>query len=296
MSFNLKPYLSEKKDVVERALRDFLPSKGVFPDRLHESMHYSLFAGGKRIRPILCMAAAEACGGNDEVVMHIACALEMIHTFSLIHDDLPAMDDDSYRRGQQTNHKVFGEAIAILAGDALVTQAFLVLAQMSQGGGDPKKILEISKDIAEATGSLGMVGGQVVDLESENKKLDLESLRRLHLLKTERLITVSIVSGAKMVTDQQVKIAALEKYGKSIGLAFQVADDILDIEGGEDLGKDIGSDVEKNKATYPAVMGLQEAKGEASRLCEEALAALNGFGVEAEPLRAIARYIVERRN
>ncbi len=296
MTFNLKDYLKQKKTLVDQALLKALPAKDCFPKKVHEAMHYSLFAGGKRIRPVLCFAAAEACGGTALDVMPIACALEMIHTFSLIHDDLPAMDDDSLRRGVPTNHIVFGEAIAILAGDALHAQAFVALGQLAKSSFDAKMVLEIGADIADATGSLGMVGGQIVDLESEGKKISLDELKTLHRLKTGRLIAVSITSGAKLVCQDKKKIEALAVYGEAVGLAFQIADDILDIEGGVELGKDIGSDIANGKATYPALMGLDGAKAEAQRVCRLAIDALKMFGDEAIPLREIATYIVNRKS
>lgn len=295
MSFNLNQYFKDCQTLVNKALERSLPSKDLCPSKLHEAMCYSLLSGGKRVRPILCIAASEACGGGRQEVLPVTCALEMIHAFSLIHDDLPAMDDDDLRRGKPTSHKVFGEAIAILAGDALLSQAFVLLGRLKDSHSEPQRILEIIHDIAQATGSVGMVGGQVIDLESEGKKLDLKSLRHLHRLKTGRLITASVTSGAKMVTNNQTQFGLLENYGESVGLAFQIADDILDVEGGEELGKDIGSDADNKKATYPSVMGLEKAKKEAMVACEEALGALKNFGPEADPLRAIARFIVERK-
>ena len=294
--FDVASYFKDCQALVNQTLESTVPKKEVFPQKIHEAMRYSLFAGGKRIRPILCLAASEACGGGRREVLPVACALEMIHTFSLIHDDLPAMDNDSLRRGVPTNHTVYGDAIAILAGDALVTQAFLILGKMGSTYSKPNRLLEVIHDIAKATGSLGMVGGQVLDLEAEGKKIDIEALRKLHELKTGRLITVSITSGAKMVAESDEKIARLERYGESIGLAFQIADDILDIEGGVEIGKDIGSDVENGKATYPALLGVDESKKMARVFREEALGALKNFGPEADPLRAIADFIVERKN
>lgn len=294
MSFDLKAYLKDCQALVQQTLESSLPKKETFPLKIHEAMRYSLFAGGKRIRPILCMAASEACEGGRREVIPVACALEMIHTFSLIHDDLPAMDDDNFRRGVPTCHKVFGEAIAILAGDALVTQAFLILGRMGISHSNPTRVLEVIHDIAEATGSIGMVGGQIIDLESEKKQIDLDALRKLHELKTGKLITVSLTSGAKMVTQSYEKIAALERYGRAIGLAFQITDDILDIEGGADLGKDLGSDLENQKATYPALMGLEAAKKEAHHLKEQAITSLHEFGPRADPLRHLASYIIDR--
>lgn len=294
MPFDLKSYLKDASSRVEAALEKFMPADDAFPDTVHKSMRYSLFAGGKRIRPVLCLAGAEALGGDPATVLPVACAIEMIHTFSLIHDDLPAMDDDDFRRGKPTNHKVFGEAIAILAGDGLHAQAFIVLGQ--EKAGDPMQLLDVIRDIADATGSRGMVGGQVVDMESEGKQLTLEQLGRLHALKTGRLIAVSVTSGAKLVSKDAAKIQKLQNYGDKVGLAFQIADDILDIEGGAELGKDIGSDVANNKATYPSLMGLERAKAYGNEVVAQALAELSDFGPQAEPLRAIAKYIVERRS
>lgn len=294
MTFDLKKYLEETGKKIDQALTQYLPAKNGYPPKLMESMHYSHFAGGKRLRPVLCVAGAEACGGKAETVLSIATALEMIHTFSLIHDDLPAMDDDNLRRGHPTNHKVFGEGMAILAGDGLFAWAFTVMTREFK---HPKadRVLDIIGDIATATGPLGMVGGQAVDLMLEGTKPGLEELARLHSLKTGRLITVSVVSGAKAVCEDSEKIKALTIYGDAIGLAFQIADDILDIEGGEEIGKDVGSDVENGKATYPALLGLDGAKKEARMLIEKALAALAPFDEQADPLRALAHYIVERK-
>ncbi len=304
-AFDLQAYFRDCQSLIESALENSLPKKEVYPPKIHEAMRYSLMAGGKRIRPILCLAGSEACGGGRRAVLPVACALEMIHTFSLIHDDLPAMDDDNLRRGLPTNHKVFGEAIAILAGDGLVAQAFVVLGQMGNTCDNPQKLLEVIRDIALATGSVGMVGGQVVDMESagstthgstpQGKKIDLKTLQQLHRLKTGCLITASVVSGAKLATSSVEKIISLERYGESIGLAFQIADDILDIEGGAEIGKDIGSDVDNNKSTYPALLGLDGAKQAAQNCKNEALGALRDFGPEADPLRAIAEYIVDRK-
>lgn len=301
MTFDLDHYFKECQALVNEALDSHLPKKEAHPVRVHEAMRYSIFAGGKRIRPVLCMAASEACGGGRREVLSVACALEMIHTFSLIHDDLPAMDDDNLRRGVPTNHKVFGEATAILAGDALLSQAFLVLGKLKDSMRDPRRVLEIIHHIAGATGSLGMVGGQVLDMEAQGKEIDLPALRRLHQMKTGRLITASVVSGALMAgaSDQMLsagaRLAAIESYGEAVGLAFQIADDILDIVGGSDLGKDIGSDVENKKATYPSVMGLEGAGKAAQIAKEEALGSLGNFGGEADALRALAEFIVERK-
>lgn len=295
MSIDLQCYIAECQQLIEQALDDALPSKIVFPPKIHEAMRYSLFARGKKIRPILCLAGSEACGGGRREVLPVACALEMIHTFSLIHDDLPAMDNDNLRRGVPTSHKEFGEALAILAGDALLSQAFVLLGKLKDSHPEPIRVLEIIQDIAEASGSLGMVGGQVLDIEAEGEKIDLKALRKLHQLKTGRLIAVSVTSGAKIVTKDIEKLAALERYGEAVGLAFQIADDILDIEGGSELGKDIGSDMENHKATYPSLLGLEEARKAAHTAKEEALGTLKDFGPEADPLREISAFIVERK-
>ncbi|MBX7147802.1 polyprenyl synthetase family protein [bacterium] len=294
MSFDLLKYIARVNELVEGYMDAHMPAKNAFPPVIHESMRYSLFAGGKRVRPLLVIASAEACGGKAEQVLPIAAALEMIHTFSLVHDDLPAMDDDSLRRGKPTNHVVYGEATAILAGDGLIAQAFSVLTQLN-GKINADCILPIINDIALATGSVGMVGGQVLDMQAEGKELTLDALKKLHSLKTGQLITVSVTSGAKAITADTKRLQMLEQYGQAIGLAFQIADDILDIEGGEEIGKDIGSDAENNKMTYPKLLGLDGAKKEAKRVVDEALSCLAGFGEEAEPLRALARYIIERK-
>lgn len=291
---DLEAYFRECRFLVDSALEKALPQKSAFPSRLHEAMRYSLLAKGKRIRPILCMAASEACGGGRQEVLPVACAIEMIHAFSLIHDDLPAMDDDNLRRGVPTNHRVFGEALALLAGDALLSQAFIILGRLKNYVHNPVRVLEIIHDIAESTGSMGMVGGQTIDMESEGKSLDIASLKQLHRMKTGKLIAVSVTSGAKMITRDVGIISSLESYGEALGLAFQIADDILDIEGDETLGKDLGSDVENSKATYPSVIGLDSAKKEAKALCRDAISALDKFGAEADFLRATATYIVER--
>ncbi|MBI3540832.1 MAG: polyprenyl synthetase family protein [Deltaproteobacteria bacterium] len=270
-------------------------------DQLFEAMHYSLLAGGKRIRPVLLMAAGEAAQSEEgrdplleEAMTRVAAAIEMIHTYSLIHDDLPAMDNDDLRRGKPTNHKVFGEATAILAGDALLTEAFSVIASIQ--GVDAKILLEITRDIAEASGGRGMAGGQALDLQSEKKKISPAELETLHRHKTGCLIEVSVTSGAKLAGANPSRLASIQKYGEAIGLAFQVADDILDVEGGtEELGKTAGSDARKDKATYPSLLGMEKSKKMASELMQASLEALKTFDHHADLLREIARYIVIRR-
>jgi geranylgeranyl diphosphate synthase type II len=256
-----------------------------------------VFAGGKRVRPVLMLAACETVGGDLNQALPAACAMEMIHTYSLIHDDLPAMDDDDFRRGNPTNHKVYGEATAILAGDALLTEAFILLAG-DQEHGDAAARLRVIHEIATASGSRGMVGGQVVDMESEGKgEIDLATLSYIHTHKTGALIRASVRAGAILGGATEQSLAALTHYGEAIGLAFQIADDILDVEGTtEELGKDAGSDQARGKATYPALVGLEASKARAQELVQMALDALSIFDQRAEPLRAIASYIVKRKS
>ena len=264
---DLKDYLKKRCQLVDRALERFLPEGGELPASLHGSMRYSVFAGGKRVRPVLLLAACEAVGGEVEPALPAACAMEMIHTYSLIHDDLPAMDDDDFRRGNPTNHKVYGEATAILAGDALLTEAFILLSR-SEDAGDASARLRVIHEIARAAGSRGMVGGQVVDMESEGKgAIDLAILSYIHTHKTGALIRASVRAGAILGGAKEQGLEALTRYGDAIGLAFQIADDILDVEGTtEQLGKDAGSDQARGKATYPALVGLDASKQRAQEL------------------------------
>lgn len=298
-SLNLKNYLKQKEDIINKALDSLLPKEDEFPQRLHKAMRYSVFAGGKRIRPILVIAAAEVFGKTSISVINIACAVEMIHTYSLIHDDLPAIDNDDLRRGMPTCHKVFGEALAILAGDALLTKAFQVMSNQSHGsqaevGG--RSPLQVIYEIAKAAGSTGMVGGQVVDIESEGKDVEFPVLEYIHIHKTGELILASCKAGAIMANADDRGFEAITKYAEAVGLAFQIADDILDVEGTkEDVGKNVGGDVKKGKAAYPAILGIEESKKRARELASLAIASLKDFDEKAEPLRAIARYIVERR-
>lgn len=296
---DLKTYLTEQCKRIDDAVDRFLPKESERPKNLHKAMRYSIFAGGKRVRPILMLAACQAVGGDTERAVPAACAMEMIHTYSLIHDDLPAMDDDDFRRGNPTNHKVFGEAIAILAGDALLTEAFKLLSDPRYSTGcDPAAWLAVINEIATSAGSHGMVGGQVVDMESErDQNIDLATVQYIHTRKTGALIKAAVVAGAIIGGADPKSLAAISSYGKAAGLAFQIADDILDIEGTtEEIGKDAGSDVARGKATYPAVIGLAAAKSEAQAAMDEAMNSLEIFGVEAEPLRQIASYIVKRKN
>ncbi len=294
--FQLKPYLQERTQLVESALDRYLPKADTLPTRLHDSMRYSVFAGGKRIRPILMMAACEAVGGNPQQVLPAACAIEMIHSYSLIHDDLPAMDDDDFRRGQPTNHKVYGEATAILAGDGLLTEAFILLSSPDVWQSVPADARrEVIHLLARSAGSRGMVGGQVVDMESEGQSIDLPTLEYIHTHKTGALILAAIESGAIIGGADDRQRRALCRYGEASGLAFQVADDILDIVADQEaLGKDVGSDQERGKATYPALLGLDGARQRARELRELAFTALELFDDAARPLREIAGYIVDR--
>jgi len=289
----LKDYFAARSAAVDSALDRFLPAAETKPATIHQAMRYSLFAGGKRLRPILCLAAAEACGGDPEAAMAPACAVECIHTYSLIHDDLPAMDNDDLRRGRPTSHKVFGEGIAILAGDALLTIAFEILAAVS-----PTQLYPMHRfvgELASASGSRWLIAGQVADLEGEGKTVTEAELRFIHEAKTAALLTASIRLGGMSVNATTEQLDALTVFGKNLGLAFQVIDDILDVtQTSEKLGKSAGKDVAAQKATYPSVLGLEASRVEARRLTEASLTALDLFGQKAEMLRAIADYLLQR--
>lgn len=289
-------YLAERVKMVDAALDGYLPIADRLPSELHASMRYSVFAGGKRIRPVLLLAACEAVGGDLSKALPAACAIEMIHSYSLIHDDLPAMDDDDFRRGQPTNHKVYGEATAILAGDALLTEAFILLSNPDTWDGvATDSCREVIHIFAKNSGSRGMVGGQVVDMDSEDKAIDLPTLEYIHIHKTGALILASIEAGAIIGGATSEQRSALRRYGEAAGLAFQVADDILDIVADQsELGKDVGSDLQRGKATYPALLGLNGARQRARELRNVALSALDIFDDSAQPLRDIAGYIVDR--
>jgi len=294
-SFDLKRYLAERRHLVETAIDQALPVQ--YPETLYESMRYSLLGGGKRLRPILCLATCELVGGSLELAMPTACALEMIHTMSLIHDDLPAMDNDDYRRGQLTNHKVYGEDVAILAGDALLTYAFELVAEKTQGA-DPRRVLKVIGAMGRSVGGEGLVGGQVVDLASEgNPNITLQTLNFIHNHKTAALLEVSVTSGAVLAGAGDEELAHLRSYAQRIGLAFQIVDDILDITStAETLGKSVGKDVNAQKATYPSFWGLNESRQQAANLIEAAKADLDSFGELRQPLLAIADYIITRTN
>ncbi len=295
--FNLKQYLGERKQLVEAALEREFPQPSGLQKTVIEAARYSLFAGGKRLRPILCLAAAEVCGSSPETVMPMACALEMIHTYSLIHDDLPAMDNDDYRRGMLTSHKVFGEAMAILAGDALLTEAFGFAARMMDGSNvSAAAVLKAIRVLVRASGYRGMIGGQVIDLESESRDVDMATVEYMHIHKTGALIAGSLEVGALLGGGSEEDIASLKRYGHHLGLAFQITDDLLDVEGDAAvMGKKPGSDAAKNKKTYPALIGISRSKEAAREHVDQTLQTLQRFDEKAEPLRAIARYLLVRK-
>jgi geranylgeranyl diphosphate synthase type II len=286
-------YLATRTQLVDRALDRALPKATAKPATLHRAMRYSLFAGGKRLRPALTLAAAEACGGGIEAALPAACAVECIHTYSLVHDDLPCMDDDDLRRGRPTNHKVFGEGIAVLAGDALLTIAFEILAEASATPRYP--IAAQVRELAAAAGSHWLIGGQVADLEGEGKRLSAAELRYIHRCKTAALLTAAIRLGAMSANATPARLEALTRFGQALGLAFQVIDDILDVtQTTEKLGKTAGKDLKAIKATYPAIHGLEKSRAEARRLTREAHTALAGFGTRGARLREMAEHLLNR--
>jgi geranylgeranyl diphosphate synthase, type II len=293
---NLQRYLDERSRLVDRALGRVLPKRTSLPPTLDKAMRYSLFSGGKRVRPILALATGEAVGAPVAHILPFACALEMIHSYSLIHDDLPAMDDDDLRRGKPTNHVVFGEGMAILAGDGLLTEAFRVMAEGAlRRGQNPAAALRAVQEIAAGAGATGMVGGQVADLEAENKKPTRTLVDYIHTRKTAALLRAAVRAGALVGGASPRQFTRLDRYGAALGLAFQVADDILDVEGGTaKTGKREGRDAELQKVTYPAAVGMARAKARARELLDEALAALKPFPAAADPLRHIAKFVVER--
>ena len=295
-TFDLKSYLADRRTQVEAAIDRILPV--VYPETIYESMRYSLMAGGKRLRPILCLATCELLGADPAIAMPTACALEMVHTMSLIHDDLPAMDNDDYRRGQLTNHKVYGEDVAVLAGDALLAYAFELIATQTpqgQGGAQPQQILKVVAQLGRAVGADGLVGGQIVDLASEGTAVDEQTLTYIHMHKTAALLEVSVTAGAILAGADSFVVERLSRYAQRIGLAFQIIDDVLDITStAETLGKTVGKDVAAKKATYPSLWGLEASQRKAQQLVSEANAELAGFDHRALPLMAIARYITAR--
>jgi geranylgeranyl diphosphate synthase type II len=295
---DIKAYLFKKKDIIDKSLEKLVPPARTFPPSVHDAMRYSLFAGGKRVRPILAIAAAEALGARTADLLPIAGSLELIHTYSLIHDDLPVMDNDDFRRGQPTCHKKFGEALAILAGDGLLNMAFEVLSDPRRLKAIPaNRLIAIIREISTASGVYGMVGGQVVDMESEGKDIDFPTLEYIHTRKTGALIRASVRVGAMYAKAGKRQFLALTHYGEMVGLAFQIADDILDITGTqEETGKDVGGDLKKGKKTFPGFYGLEESRRRASEVADKAIASLQGFGRKADPLRELAKYIVNRVN
>lgn len=293
--FDLKTYLHSKREIFEKNLEAMIDRPALGSGRLVSAMKYSLVSGGKRLRPILCFAASEAVCGNTSTCMTTACALEMIHTYSLIHDDLPAMDNDDLRRGKPTCHIAFDEATAILAGDALLTLAFQILAADLNDEIEPRHRIKIIEIIAHAAGEQGMIEGQMRDMESEGKILTRPELENIHHLKTGAIIRASVQAGAILGGANENQINALDRYASHIGLAFQVADDILNVTGNPELmGKATGTDQHQNKATYPSLLGLEESKIFAQECVQLALSDLSIFNERAEPLRAIATYIIER--
>ncbi len=290
---NLEPYLKSRQKKIDRALERYLPKEKTRPPTIHKAMRYSLFAGGKRLRPILCLAAAETCGGKIDNALPLACALECIHTYSLVHDDLPSMDNDDFRRGRPTCHKVFGDGIAVLAGDALLTIAFEIVSRVKFS---PRYNLSILlREIAVAAGSRKLIAGQVADLEAEGRNIDMMGLRYIHENKTAAILTTSARLGAMSAGANPKDLDAITKFGRALGLAFQIIDDTLDVtQTSEKLGKSAGKDAAAKKATYPAVIGLKKSRLEAKRLTRRAHNALSIFDGKAEALHALANYLLER--
>ncbi len=292
-AFDLQGYLAHRTAAVDRALRQWLPPANTKPATIHKAMRYSLFAGGKRLRPALCLAAAEACGGSIQQAMPLACALECIHTYSLIHDDLPAMDDDDLRRGKPTNHKVFGEGIAILAGDGLLTEAFAIAARCRGWPRHPHR--EIIRELAGAAGSRQLIAGQVADLEGEGRKLSAAQLKYIHQRKTSALLCCSVRLGGMSANASPAQLRALTAFGLNVGLAFQIIDDILDVtQTSEQLGKTAGKDTAAQKATYPSIVGMEKSRVIAAQLTGRAFRALEFFKGKAAALAALAEYLLKR--
>ena len=290
----MKTYMKHKMDLVNEELSKIYQEQTALNTTLAKAMNYSLMAGGKRLRPILLMAAADAVGGNGEKFLHLSTAIEMIHTYSLIHDDLPAMDNDDYRRGKLTNHKVFGEGIAVLAGDALLTMAFEVIASTPDVDAETK--LKVVWEMSHAAGPEGMVGGQVIDLESEGKHIDMATLKKMHAAKTGALFCAAIRSGAILAGAKDWQLAELTNYARQFGLAFQITDDILDVTGDEaSIGKPVGSDEKNHKSTYVTLGSLQSAQELAQKAVDDAKHSLRDFGKEADFLRELVDYLIKRK-
>jgi geranylgeranyl diphosphate synthase type II len=293
---DIQRYIQEQKRLVDNALACYLPGEEDYPPVIFQAMRYSVFAGGKRVRPILAIAAAEAVGATAEAVLPLACALECIHTYSLIHDDLPALDNDDYRRGRLTSHKMFGEANAILAGDALLTFAFELMSDRRQWPSwAPECVLQVVHEVAYAIGTFGMIGGQVVDLQMERQEVELPTLQYIHAHKTGALLCASVRSGALVGGGSPAEVEALTQYGTHVGLAFQIMDDILDVRGDAQLmGKALRKDDERQKATYPRLVGLAESEARAQAAVAAGVDALAAFGVRAEVLCQLAEFIIAR--
>jgi geranylgeranyl diphosphate synthase type II len=292
-AFDLKGYLARRTAAVDRRLRELMPPAHVKPATIHKAMRYSLFAGGKRLRPVLCLAAAEACGGAIGPALPLACALECIHTYSLIHDDLPAMDNDDLRRGKPTNHKVFGEGIAILAGDGLLTEAFAIAARCP--GWPRYSTRDIICELAQAAGSRQLIAGQVADLEGEGRQISAAQLKYIHERKTSALLCCSVRLGGMSANASAAQLRALTDFGYNVGLAFQIIDDILDVtQTSEQLGKTAGKDTAARKATYPSIVGMDKSRAIAARLTARAFRALEAFKDNGAALAALAQYLLKR--
>lgn len=296
-AFDIQNYLKERKSLVDRALDRYLKGSEKQPQALHRAMHYGVFPGGKRFRPILMLAAGDVFGGKHRLLLPFACALELIHAYSIIHDDLPALDNDDLRRGAPANHKMFGEGIALLAGDALLTEAFHLMSRPQVARSlKPKVALEVMREIAHAAGAGGMVGGQAVDLEAEGREVNIATVEYIHMRKTGALIHVAARVGAKIGGADAKELRRISRYGEFLGLAFQIADDILDAtgQGGGMESRGEGRDRERKKATYPSVMGLAASKDRVQELLQHCLKEIEHFGKNADPLRGIARCVAER--
>lgn len=292
-SMDFTKYYEDRKKLVNSFLERRMQKKGI--SRVDEAMNYSLLAGGKRIRPLLLMATADSVGGNGYNYLAVACGLEMIHTYSLIHDDLPLMDNDDYRRGRLTNHKVYGDAMALLAGDALLTLAFEVM--LEQKNVNPDVLIETIREVAMCAGNYGMVGGQALDIDAENREISIDELNKLHAAKTGAMFIASVRSGARLAGADSQQLLALTRFADLIGLAFQITDDILDVEGNlQEMGKTSGSDVKNSKTTYVTLCTLDGAKALAEKTTKEALGCLEIFGDNAEPLRYIANMVCNRKS
>ncbi|TAN70011.1 polyprenyl synthetase family protein [Paraclostridium sordellii 8483] len=293
MNFNCE--LKNRVNKIEQILNEYMPKEEGYQKKIFESMNYSLKAGGKRLRPILTLEACKIVGGEEKDAIAFAVAIEMIHTYSLIHDDLPALDNDDLRRGRKTNHKVYGEAMAILAGDGLLNYAYEIMLKESIGKNDPEKYLKAINEIAKAAGIYGMIGGQVVDIESEGKKIDMDKLDFIHMNKTAAIIVGCMRAGAIIGNATDKQLEDITKYAKNIGLSFQIVDDILDIVGDEaKLGKNVGSDIDNEKSTYPSLIGLERSKEVANQLIKEAKASINQISKDNAFLNGLAEYIVDR--